>query len=398
MSKNLIATLLFFAISPFVLAANPTEEEIKTALGDAKTVADVEQYEQNAALHWQKNAIENVDPENVDEAKTQALHDLGNLQVSAGGRMMSLARSYNDIEKGYDFKMKGLQNLIRWAKQKKDSEKELQYWRDFGTNYETKIKVAFTLEYNKFLQENVYSLMTPQDDFPLEKFNEAVEGLKEWSMKEQQTNPSSPLMLAIDIAERSANAAKNPNLAQETLEQLVQFVQSDKFTKPEDIRKDTASKLEKRSLRLIGADLKLSGKTPDDKDFDWNALRGKYVVVKFTATWCGPCKGELPGLISAYEKYKDKGLEIVSAYVWESGDDADKGNENIKATAEKENVTWQLISEPLTVKAGQAKIGEFYGIQGVPTMLLIDKEGKIIDTAARGKHLQDKLAEIFGEE
>jgi len=398
MFKKFIAILIFFAISPFVLAANPTEEEIKAVLDEAKTIAEVERYEQITAFHWQKNAIENVAPENVDEAETQALHDLGQMQIAAGERIKFLARLHYDLEKYHTLTMKGQQNLIRWAKQKNNKEKELQYWRDFGKSYKAKDKLVFNREYNKFLREKVYPLDKPKDEFSMEKFNETLEEIKEWSIKEHQTNPVSLLMYAIDFAEDSAEAAKNPNLTQETLEQLIQFVQSEEFLKPEDVRESAVSKLEKRFLRLIGSDLKLFGKTPDDKDFDWDALRGKYVVVKFTATWCGPCKGELPGLISAYEKYKDKGLEIVSAYVWERGDDADKCNENIIAVAEKENVTWQLISEPLTVKAGQPKIGEFYGIQGVPTMLLIDKEGKIIDTAARGKHLQDKLAEIFGEE
>ena len=215
MSKKFIAILIFFAISPFVLAANPTEEEIKAALDDAKTIADVERYEQKTAFHWQKNAIESVAPENVDEAKTQALHDLGKMQIAAGERVLAIARSYYDSEIGYTFKMKGQQNLISWAKQKNDNEKELQYWREFGVNYAAKIRIAFTLEYSDFLTEKVspFRIILSESNFSLEKFNEAVEGLKEWSIKGLQTNPSSPLMLAIDIAEWSGRSGEEPQFA-----------------------------------------------------------------------------------------------------------------------------------------------------------------------------------------
>ncbi|MDR3108968.1 MAG: TlpA family protein disulfide reductase [Planctomycetaceae bacterium] len=258
-------------------------------------------------------------------------------------------------------------------------------------------------EYRKFRSEKFLPL---QKDFSVEKFNEAVAGAKEFAARKDYPQPFQPLLYAVNFASQPAAVKADPKLTEKTIKDFIEFVNSDKFDHPEAVKKAAVAALERTAAQIknvakrsLGADLKLYGKNIDGSDFDWSSLRGKYVVVKFTATWCGPCRGEIPGLISAYEKYHDKGLEIVSVYVWERSknkdDDNDLINDNIKEFAAKEKINWRIISEPLTLKAGGEKIGEFYGVQGVPTMLLIDKEGKIIDTAARGQHLQDKLAEIF---
>ena len=144
----------------------------------------------------------------------------------------------------------------------------------------------------------------------------------------------------------------------------------------------------------VGSEFNLYGKTLDDEDFDWESLRGKYVLIKFTATWCGPCKREIPGMLEAYEKYRDKGLEIVSVYIWEREPNAVT---TVRQTVEGEKLPWIIISESLTSKSGQPPQGEAFGIDGVPTMLLVDKEGKVLATEARGTRLQQELQKLFGE-
>jgi len=138
------------------------------------------------------------------------------------------------------------------------------------------------------------------------------------------------------------------------------------------------------------ADFKLYGKTLDDEDFDWQSLRGKYVLVKFTATWCPPCKAEIPGMLEAYEKYRDQGFEIVSVYISESD------NESIKQVVEQEQLPWIIISEPLTEKAGLPPQGKHFGIRGVPTMFIVDKEGNICAGNTRGPALPRELEQLFG--
>ena len=206
-------------------------------------------------------------------------------------------------------------------------------------------------------------------------------------------------------------AQKNEFPAKQFIQELVEYVQSPECSLSTVGKKQAADALEKTLRTAVGSDLELYGKTLDDQDFDWESLRGKYVLVKFTATWCGPCKGEIPGMLDAYEKYHDKGLEIVSVYIWEQNDPV----ATVKKHVEKEKLPWMIISEALTVRESETaektalgsvlealtrkpkpqKQGEFYAIKGVPTMLLVDQEGKIILTEARGGTLKTKLVEIF---
>ena len=144
---------------------------------------------------------------------------------------------------------------------------------------------------------------------------------------------------------------------------------------------------------IVGTDFNLYGKTLDDEDFDWESLREKYVLVKFTSTWCGPCKGEIPGMLEAYEKYHDKGLEIVSVYIWEHGDSVAK----VKKFVESEKLPWIIVSESLTAKSGAQSQGDTFGIKGVPTMLLVNKEGKVLVTDTRGERLKQELKKLFDE-
>ncbi|GHT40916.1 hypothetical protein FACS189443_1940 [Planctomycetales bacterium] len=422
MKKNFRASIFLSTLliaGSFAVAANPTPEQIDEALVDAKTVEDVVLYQQNTLSAWRQNVVKQVAndrsvseddavkllrEEAGREIVSQVQRDINQFRVAAGKRILLLAKTDEDKAKGSQFVESGLRGLVRWAELAKDEKQELKYRQELDkvSSRSTSARPVsgggqtvppVLVEYNKFAREEVYPL---RKDFAIDKFNEAVAELKVWAAKKDLPRPERPLLLAVDIASQPAAAKLDPQLAGKTIKDILEFVESDQFDHPEAVKKSTVEAIEKNARRLLGADLKLYGKNVDGSDFDWASLRGKYVIVKFTATWCGPCRGEIPGLISAYEKYHDKGLEIVSVYVWERGnDDNDKLNDDIKEFARKEKIDWRIISEPLTLKAGGQKIGEFYGVQSVPTMLLIDKDGKIIDTAARGQHLQDRLAEIF---
>ena len=106
-------------------------------------------------------------------------------------------------------------------------------------------------------------------------------------------------------------------------------------------------------------------------------------------------------MLDAYEKYHDKGLEIVSVYIWEShasGQDIEKQIEGIKRSVQQKKLPWIIISEPQTVQANQPPQGETFRSRlqhGVPMMLLIDKEGKIIAENARGETLKRELKKLF---
>lgn len=113
--------------------------------------------------------------------------------------------------------------------------------------------------------------------------------------------------------------------------------------------------------------------------------KGKYVFVDFWASWCGPCIQEMPNVVKAYEKYKNKDFEIVGVSL---DKDEDKWLQGIKDL----NMTWPQMSD---LKLWESEVVELYAIRGIPHTILLDKEGKIIAKDLRGDKLEEKLAELM---
>ena len=140
--------------------------------------------------------------------------------------------------------------------------------------------------------------------------------------------------------------------------------------------------------RKIRAAFVPGSKFPDfeEKDLDGKPLslaqyKGKVVLVDFWATWCGPCVGELPNVLKAYEKFHAKGFEIV-------GISLDQDEKKLRSFIEKEKMPWQQYFDG---KGWQSKLAGKYGIQSIPATYLLDAEGKIIDSNLRGEALEKAL-------
>lgn len=124
---------------------------------------------------------------------------------------------------------------------------------------------------------------------------------------------------------------------------------------------------------------------PNDKELALSSLRGKVVLIDFWASWCGPCRKEMPNVKRCYEKYKNKGFEILGVSLDE---DKDRWLEAIQ----KEGMTWPQVSD---LKHWKSEAVLIYGIQSIPFTVLVDKEGKILATDLRGLELDQKLKEVL---
>ena len=137
-----------------------------------------------------------------------------------------------------------------------------------------------------------------------------------------------------------------------------------------------------RRARLLSGDpVKVSGKTLDGKPFDISQYKGKVVVVDFWATWCGPCRAELPNLKAVYEKYHSRGLEVV-------GVSLDNSKEDLANFLKANDLPWKILVSTEPNRSGfDNPIADQYGISGIPTVFLMNRDGKVVSLAARGEQL-----------
>jgi peroxiredoxin len=137
---------------------------------------------------------------------------------------------------------------------------------------------------------------------------------------------------------------------------------------------------------------KIGGIAPDitmadtsGKAFSLSMLRGKYVLVDFWASWCGPCREENPNVVNAYQEFKNKNFTVL-------GVSLDKQKAEWTKAVEEDHLTWYHISD---LKYWSSAAVAPYGIEGIPYNVLLDPQGKIIAMNLRGNDLQIKLSELI---
>ena len=126
---------------------------------------------------------------------------------------------------------------------------------------------------------------------------------------------------------------------------------------------------------------------PDGSIVKLSSLRGKYVLVDFWASWCGPCLAEAPSVKAIYEDYKDKGFEVY-------GVSLDSNKEAWEKAIQQHGLNWTQVS---SLSGFACPTIRDYNVSGVPCTFLLDKEGHVIGTNLRGQALRDKVASLFND-
>ena len=125
--------------------------------------------------------------------------------------------------------------------------------------------------------------------------------------------------------------------------------------------------------------------TIDSKTASLSSFKGKYVLLDFWASWCGPCREENPNVVKAYQQFKNKNFTILSFSL-------DDSKDAWQRAVARDSLTWTQVSD---LKGWQSPIAAQYGIQAIPSNVLIDPDGKIIGKDLRGADLINTLTSLF---
>jgi thiol-disulfide isomerase/thioredoxin len=199
----------------------------------------------------------------------------------------------------------------------------------------------------------------------------------------QNPDDTKSVGLAMQLAQAFEQIPDGDQVAAAAFKSFAPILKSSKNEQVKELADGFAGKL--RLLELPGKPMEITGTLLDGKPFDQKSLAGKVVLVDFWATWCGPCVAEIPNMLEQYEKYHAKGFEVV-------GISLDEDRKAVEGFVAENKIPWPII---YAGKGWQDPLAQFYGISGIPQLILIGKDGNVITLNARGKKLAEKLAELF---
>ena len=134
-----------------------------------------------------------------------------------------------------------------------------------------------------------------------------------------------------------------------------------------------------------------SAPQPNGEFISLDDVRGKVTIIDFWAAWCGPCRRENPNVVKVYEKYHEKGLEIISISLDGRSNQKDPKQQWLKAI-EDDNMNWYHVSNLMYFRD---PVAELYNINSIPATFILDENGIIVAKNLRGDALGIKISELL---
>ncbi|WEK17522.1 MAG: TlpA disulfide reductase family protein [Candidatus Pedobacter colombiensis] len=196
-------------------------------------------------------------------------------------------------------------------------------------------------------------------------------------IKSNEDNPALVYLVAMLPTE------KDNTFFETTLNKLI--VRYPQMEEAKQLKKEYLDKKAIRNSLKTGSEIPtIVYNNPDGKPVDVKSFKGKYVLIDFWASWCGPCRKAIPEIKTLYSQYKEKGFDVLSVSI-------DTDNAAWRKAMSEEDMPWTQVLSPDKNKT----LADFM-IMGVPTLFLVDKEGKIVEkyTGFSAK-LKTQLEDIF---